>query len=103
MASIIRHGLPAALLLTTLASSALAHEHHTDEIPEGSGISAEPLDSILWTHIVVQTCAFGIVFPTGMVLGVRITSFSLLDFWRIVLREWETVWRLENGMGVGDA
>jgi hypothetical protein len=27
-------------------------------------------DSILWTHILIQIAAWGIIFPTGMVLGV---------------------------------
>ena len=27
------------------------------------------MDSTLWIHIIMQTFAFGIVFPTGMVLG----------------------------------
>lgn len=27
-------------------------------------------DSILWIHILLQMFAFGIIFPTGMVLGV---------------------------------
>ena len=60
--------LPIALL--AIAGQALAHEHHTDEIAEGEAISAEPLDTILWMHILIQILAFGIVFPTGMVLGI---------------------------------
>jgi hypothetical protein len=27
-------------------------------------------DSILWVHILLQMLAFGVIFPTGMVLGV---------------------------------
>jgi len=28
-------------------------------------------DRILWIHILIQITAWGIIFPTGMVLGVR--------------------------------
>ena len=60
--------LPIALLW--LAGQSFAHEHHTDEIPEGEGVSAEPIDTTLWIHILMQIAAFGVVFPTGMVLGI---------------------------------
>lgn len=56
----------AALLL--LAQLAYAHEGH-DRIPEGMMISPEPLGTVLWIHVLIQSAAFGIVFPTGMVLG----------------------------------
>ncbi|KZF22602.1 hypothetical protein L228DRAFT_229761 [Xylona heveae TC161] len=58
------------LLILGLLNAAQAHEHHTDEIPEGQAVSAEPLDTILWIHIAIQMLAFGIIFPTGMVLGI---------------------------------
>lgn len=45
------------------------HEHHTDKIPDGSAVSLDPIDSILWAHIFLMIIAFGIIFPTGMVLG----------------------------------
>ncbi|PVI02722.1 hypothetical protein DM02DRAFT_588950 [Periconia macrospinosa] len=61
--------LVAALLLGA-ATAVTAHEHHMDKIPEGEAISADPIDSILWVHILVQTLAWGIIFPTGMVLGI---------------------------------
>lgn len=63
------HQTPLPIALLWLAGQALAHEHHSDEIPEGEGVSAEPLDTILWIHIFIQIAAFGIIFPTGMVLG----------------------------------
>ncbi|KAK4697032.1 hypothetical protein P7C71_g977, partial [Lecanoromycetidae sp. Uapishka_2] len=56
--------------LFCFAGHALAHEHHMDDIPEGEAISAEPIDTILWIHILIQIFAWGIVFPTGMVLGI---------------------------------
>ncbi|RHZ74065.1 hypothetical protein Glove_227g76 [Diversispora epigaea] len=43
-----------------------AHEHHLNST---SGISSDPIDGILWTHIVLMFTAFAILFPTGMVLG----------------------------------
>lgn len=63
--------LPLRLVaLSYLVSHVLAHEHHMDDIPEGEAISAKPIDSILWIHILIQIFAWGIVFPTGMVLGI---------------------------------
>ncbi|CAK3937072.1 integral membrane [Lecanosticta acicola] len=58
--------LPVVLLL--LATRALAHGGH-DEVPEGEAVSGEPMDSTLWAHILIQGFAWGIIFPTGMVLG----------------------------------
>ncbi|KAF2811434.1 uncharacterized protein BDZ99DRAFT_384888 [Mytilinidion resinicola] len=58
-------GVAASCLLVTVA----AHEHHEDKIEEGHAVSADPIDSILWVHILMQTLAWGILFPTGMVLG----------------------------------
>ncbi|KAK3169409.1 hypothetical protein OEA41_008792 [Lepraria neglecta] len=56
--------------LVCFAGQVLAHEHHMDDIPEGEAVSAEPIDTILWIHIGIQILSFGIVFPTGMVLGI---------------------------------
>lgn len=81
------------LALLCLAGQVLAHEHHTDEIPEGEAISAQPIvlsprierpshsdiehqDTTLWIHIAIQITSFGIIFPTGMVLGVRLLLFK---------------------------
>lgn len=61
--------LPVFALLY-LAGQTLAHEHHTDEIPEGQAVSAQPIDTTLWIHIAIQIASFGIIFPTGMVLGI---------------------------------
>jgi len=58
-----------ALVATFLCSTALAHEHHGDKIEDGHAVSADPLDSILWIHILVQSLAWGVIFPVGMVLG----------------------------------
>jgi hypothetical protein len=61
----------AALLLSSVVT---AHDHHTDKIEEGHAVSADPIDSILWIHILIQSMAWGIIFPTGMVLGVSMTT-----------------------------
>ncbi|KAK5164439.1 hypothetical protein BJ546DRAFT_451480 [Cryomyces antarcticus] len=58
------------ILLLLAAGRIEAHEHHDDKIPEGAAISPDPLDSIVWTHILIQIFAWGILFPTGMVLGI---------------------------------
>ncbi|KAF2404491.1 integral membrane protein-like protein [Trichodelitschia bisporula] len=52
------------------AGLARSHDHHMDKIEEGQGVSADPIDSILWTHIFIQGLAWGILFPMGMVLGI---------------------------------
>ncbi|KAI9837529.1 MAG: hypothetical protein M1819_007180 [Sarea resinae] len=65
-----RAALVIPLMLLHLATSVRGHEHHTDEIPEGEGVSKDPIDTILWIHIAIQMFSFGIIFPTGMVLGI---------------------------------
>ena len=63
--------LPLVILaLTTLVRPSVAHGGHTDKIPEGAAVSNDPLDSRLWTHILLMVLAFGIIYPTGMVLGI---------------------------------
>lgn len=57
--------LPTALLLC-LAIPAAAHEHH-EELTEEQ--TSAPVDAILWIHIFLQAAIWGILFPTGMVLG----------------------------------
>ena len=80
----------------------VAHEHHDDKIPEGEAVSPDPIvypspplmwiilttsqDSTLWVHIVIQILAFGIIFPTGMVLGVCFTSANSPIFYGDISR-----------------
>ncbi|KAI9894429.1 MAG: hypothetical protein M1814_003187 [Vezdaea aestivalis] len=66
-----------ALTILCAASRTAAHEHHTEEIPEGMAVSAEPLDTILWIHIGIQILSFGVIFPTGMVLGILRSRFHV--------------------------
>ena len=53
-------------LLFCLAVRVAGHEHH-DELTEED--TNKPVDMILWIHIFVQAAVWGILFPTGMVLG----------------------------------
>lgn len=62
-----RAALAAALLFNTAVT---AHEHGVSKIAVGEAVSEDPIDSILWIHILVQGFAWGLIFPTGMVLGV---------------------------------
>ena len=57
------------LSLLALTSSTLAHGGHS-KVPEGEAVSEEPIDVRLWTHILLMTLTFGILFPLGMVLGI---------------------------------
>lgn len=58
-----------AFILVALVPAAVGHEHHADAIPDGQTISDDPMDTVLWIHIVIQMLAFGVLFPLGMVLG----------------------------------
>jgi len=53
--------IAAALAAIAPGSSifACAHEHHGENIPEGSVISPDPLDTILWLHIGGMIASFG--------------------------------------------
>ncbi|KAJ5872250.1 uncharacterized protein N7529_004603 [Penicillium soppii] len=52
-----------------LFATALAHGGH-EAVPQGESISQDPIDGTLWTHMILMGLAFGIIFPTGMVLGI---------------------------------
>ncbi|KAK9360124.1 hypothetical protein V1504DRAFT_440762 [Lipomyces starkeyi] len=66
-----------ALAIACLPALVNAHEHHEDDIPAGQYISVEPIDSILWVHIVLMMLAFGIIFPVGMILGMTKNRFHV--------------------------
>lgn len=61
-----RNHLPAAAVLLALISPAFAHEHHEQLSEEQQNA---PVDAILWIHIFLQIAVWGVLFPTGMVLG----------------------------------
>jgi hypothetical protein len=63
-----RPSLVALAIVSFLAPRVISHGGH-EAIPEGEAISGEPMDTTLWVHILLQTLAWGIIFPTGMVLG----------------------------------
>ncbi|KAL9014850.1 MAG: hypothetical protein Q9173_000517 [Seirophora scorigena] len=60
----------AAVAGLSLVYRVAAHEHHDDKIPEGEAVSPDPIDTTLWIHIFIQILSFGLIFPTGMVLGI---------------------------------
>ncbi|KAI1790285.1 hypothetical protein LXA43DRAFT_1017323 [Ganoderma leucocontextum] len=61
-----RRGVAMVLPLLFLAASVLGHEHD-DELTEEQ--STASVDTILWLHIFLQAAVWGVLFPTGMVLG----------------------------------
>jgi len=60
--------LPVSLLTLSslLILPTLAHEHHEELTEEQANA---PVDTILWIHIFLQAAVWGVLFPTGMVLG----------------------------------
>ena len=61
---------PAVTITAALFFTKLAHAHGGhDKIPEGHAVSPDPIDSTLWAHVLIQCLAWGIILPTGMVLG----------------------------------
>ena len=62
--SVMSPTLAIALLALTLPSS--AHKHHSS-LTEAQQNAA--VDSVLWIHIWLQMLVWGVLFPTGMVLG----------------------------------
>ncbi|CAG8950553.1 hypothetical protein HYFRA_00002761 [Hymenoscyphus fraxineus] len=49
----------------------------SEKIVEGEAASSDPMDSILWIHILLMMLSFGIIFPTGMVLGMTKNRFHV--------------------------
>lgn len=62
----VRNTLPAALLLAVFALPAAAHKHHSSLTEDQKNAD---VDALLVIHIMLQTLIWGILFPTGMVLG----------------------------------
>ncbi|RDW95018.1 hypothetical protein BP5796_00781 [Coleophoma crateriformis] len=64
------YGSLPVLGLTTFSLVRSVAAHGTmEKIAPGDAMSAEPMDAILWIHIMLMLLSFGIIFPTGMVLG----------------------------------
>ncbi|KAF2169944.1 hypothetical protein M409DRAFT_64357 [Zasmidium cellare ATCC 36951] len=57
-----------AAMILSCASIALGQDGH-DQTPEGEARSDAPLHSTMWIHILLQGFACGMLYPTGMVLG----------------------------------
>ncbi|KAI9687490.1 MAG: hypothetical protein M1822_002100 [Bathelium mastoideum] len=56
-----------------------------DSSVAGEGISPDPIDSILWAHILMQIFAWGVLFPIGMVLGI------IRSRWHVPVQAFSTV------------
>ena len=56
-----------SLLLTVLLPLTSAHGGHS-KVPEGQAVSDAPIDLRLWTHILLMTLTFGLLFPLAMVI-----------------------------------
>lgn len=59
--------LTIALILN--ARPVFSHGHHMTKVVAGELMTNDPIDSTLWVHILLMMLSFGIIFPTGMVLG----------------------------------
>ncbi|KAI9504222.1 hypothetical protein BX070DRAFT_176855, partial [Coemansia spiralis] len=56
------------LALLAIAGPAVAHDHHGASMNFDAG---EPIGGVLKAHIFLMSVAFGIMFPIGLVLGLR--------------------------------
>lgn len=63
----LSHILPTILCLALITTVVLAHPHH-DEVSDED--AQAPVDAILWIHMALQAIVWGVLFPTGMVLGI---------------------------------
>ncbi|KAK2744958.1 hypothetical protein FQN57_004088 [Myotisia sp. PD_48] len=72
MAGMSRKVLP----VLAFAGLVVAHGDH-EGIPEGMVISSDPIDTVLWIHMILMSFAFGVIFPTGMVLGITRSRFHV--------------------------
>ncbi|GAA5991777.1 hypothetical protein JCM5350_005421 [Sporobolomyces pararoseus] len=68
-----------ALLLLSLSTIALAHEHHEVETGpyEQNFTNEEPIDFILKWHIGIQVACWGFLFPAGMILGLNKSRYHV--------------------------
>jgi hypothetical protein len=57
------------LLLLLFSGLPAAHAHSHDGVLDEEELNA-PIDPILYIHIALQALVWGLLFPTGMVLGI---------------------------------
>ncbi|KKA30151.1 hypothetical protein TD95_002796 [Thielaviopsis punctulata] len=73
MSSIMAHSAAktvAGFVACALLASPVNAFHDNSRIPNDATISSDPVDAILWLHIFTMMLAVGILYPTGMVLGI---------------------------------
>ena len=63
----LSHILQTILCIALITTVVLAHPHH-DEVSDED--AQAPVDAILWIHMALQAIVWGVLFPTGMVLGI---------------------------------
>jgi len=61
--------MSASVLFLLLLQSIQASGHTGVKDPTEQQLNA-PVDPLLWIHIALQTLVWGVIFPTGMVLGI---------------------------------
>ena len=61
--------MSASVIFLLLLQSILASGHKGVKDPTEEQLNA-PVDPLLWIHITLQTLVWGVIFPTGMVLGI---------------------------------
>lgn len=52
-----------------MSFSLLTRHEHAAHMEEGTYSTPDPIDGILWFHILIMIITFGILFPVGLVLG----------------------------------
>ena len=70
-------------LVSLFVKFVASHEHHDEELPPGQAITFDPVDGILWTHILFMSLSFGVLFPTGMVTSSSEPLLNCLGAWII--------------------
>ncbi|TNY22122.1 putative membrane protein [Rhodotorula diobovata] len=71
--------LVSCLLLVASLGMVDAHEHHDVDVGpyEHNFVNEEPLDSTIKWHIGIQVFCWGLLFPTGMILGITRSRFHV--------------------------
>ncbi|RIB26838.1 hypothetical protein C2G38_2063735 [Gigaspora rosea] len=74
--SITQQMIKMIIWLLLIIPTIIAHERATD-LTGDIGATDDPIDGTLWAHIIFMSLAFGIIFPTGMVLGFSRSRFHV--------------------------